>query len=503
LSDLCRPGGSNTVVEVTKHGWLPRHPSLYYMDMEYCLETLESRIHGAGQKSEIASTLDSEIHEGEVDSLSTGSLAAASSKIASSNDPNESPPEFDWQSVVNIIEDINRGLIYLHQNKTVHRDLKPKNVLFSERGGHWKLADFGTASKATSKHLHTTRYARGTNCYRAPEILKENAKVNNKVDMFALGCILYEATTGQKLFPDDWKIREYSLRGDPIFPTLWPSCDPGSRLYSLGELAQSLLQVDPFNRPSALQTKTALELIRHDKVPQLGMVESSHHNCVKRSRQPSPPRTVNVAQVQYRRSLPSFLEMDELPRRTLNVPPFPQPLTPTQYVDLTQGPTQYIQQPTDQYNPPNQGQGQYLYPNQMAPQQPVAQFLQVVEGNPFGIVLPRDFPPLHSLPPSFWEPVVQQPQPDPTPPMRTPLAPSLESLASRYDGKGKNFSDDSLKAIIIKAQPHHSSQSLSHLRREQLVKHVDDLVIWWKQANPEKPTRAQYANPNEDRQADR
>jgi serine/threonine protein kinase len=127
LSDLCRPGGSNTVVEVTKHGWLPRHPSLYYMDMEYCLETLESRIHGAGQKSEIASTLDSEIHEGEVDSLSTGSLAAASSKIASSNDPNESPPEFDWQSVVNIIEDINRGLIYLHQNKTVHRDLKPKN----------------------------------------------------------------------------------------------------------------------------------------------------------------------------------------------------------------------------------------------------------------------------------------------------------------------------------------------------------------------------------------
>ena len=110
-----------------KHGWLPLHPSLYYIDMEYCVETLESRIHETVQKSEMAPILDSESHEGEGDSLSTTASQVPPGQGPSGNDPNESTSEFDWESVVNIIEDINRGLIYLHQNKTVHRDLKPKN----------------------------------------------------------------------------------------------------------------------------------------------------------------------------------------------------------------------------------------------------------------------------------------------------------------------------------------------------------------------------------------
>ena len=80
--------------------------------------------------------------------------------------------------------------------------------------------------------------------------------------MFALGCILFEVTTGQKLFSDDWNIREYALKGEPIFPNLWPICVPGSHLYSLGELAKVLLNVDPFKRPSAAETEVALEAIR-------------------------------------------------------------------------------------------------------------------------------------------------------------------------------------------------------------------------------------------------
>jgi hypothetical protein len=88
-----------------------------------------------------------------------------------------------------------------------------------------------------------------------------------------------------------------------------------------------------------------------------------------------------------------------------------------------------------------------------------------------------DFPPLHSLPPSFWEPVVPIPEPVPTPPVKTPAAPTFQELALRSDGNAENFSDNRLKAIIIKAQPHHTTDTLAHLTRDQLVKHVDDLVV--------------------------
>src|SRR5271154_6314440 len=40
-SELCQPQRSNTVVEVMRYAWLPGHPSYYYIDMEYCSETLE------------------------------------------------------------------------------------------------------------------------------------------------------------------------------------------------------------------------------------------------------------------------------------------------------------------------------------------------------------------------------------------------------------------------------------------------------------------------------
>jgi serine/threonine protein kinase len=134
-------------------------------------------------------------------------------------------------------------------------------VLFSEKDKCWKIADFGTASRATSKRLNTTRYSRGTAGYRSPEILHmQDAKYNNKADIFALGCIVYEIVTGQKLFYDDVAILNYSQNGS-LGPTiLWPSY--GGRttdeLRSLERLVASMLELDPLRRPSARQVQGSL-----------------------------------------------------------------------------------------------------------------------------------------------------------------------------------------------------------------------------------------------------
>jgi len=92
-------------------------------------------------------------------------------------------------------------------------------VLFSIRDSCWKLGDLGTVADGTSKHFNTTRYSRGTACYRAPEILQEPAKYNNKADIWAFGCIVYELATKKKAFDSDIATLNSSFPG---FLGWWP-----------------------------------------------------------------------------------------------------------------------------------------------------------------------------------------------------------------------------------------------------------------------------------------
>ena len=137
--------------------------------------------------------------------------------------------------------------------------------MFSQKDRCWKIGDFGTASEATSKRLNTTRYSRGTTGYRAPEILVEGkAQFNNKVDIFALGCIVYEIVTGRKLFSEDWRIRQYALTGQLTQPILWPGQSDSSfdRVQYLEMLVASMLEIDPCLRPGAPRVHAQIGLIR-------------------------------------------------------------------------------------------------------------------------------------------------------------------------------------------------------------------------------------------------
>jgi len=135
-------------------------------------------------------------------------------------------------------------------------------VLFSQRDRRWKLADFGTASQATSKRLNTTRFSRGTSSYRAPEILREDAHYNNKADIFALGCIICEVALRRRMFSGDMGVWEYSAKRAPLVARIWPACVLGSSMHWLGRLADELLEIDPAKRPSATEVAKRLGMIR-------------------------------------------------------------------------------------------------------------------------------------------------------------------------------------------------------------------------------------------------
>jgi len=81
----------------------------------------------------------------------------------------------------------------------VHRDVSPQNVLVA-LDGHAKVADFGVAKALGQLHDATIAgQLRGKVHYMSPEQIT-GAVVDRRSDVFALGCVLYEATTGIKAF---------------------------------------------------------------------------------------------------------------------------------------------------------------------------------------------------------------------------------------------------------------------------------------------------------------
>lgn len=82
----------------------------------------------------------------------------------------------------------------------VHGDLKPDNLLVSEDRRRVKLADFGTALYLADT-AGGVSVEHGTRFYRAPEVILECTPVGYSIDVWALGCTMFEMFTGYVLFP--------------------------------------------------------------------------------------------------------------------------------------------------------------------------------------------------------------------------------------------------------------------------------------------------------------
>ena len=92
-----------------------------------------------------------------------------------------------------------RSCQHVHANGMIHRDIKPENILLN--GDVVKLADLGSC-RGLYQDQPLTEYI-STRWYRAPECLLTDGYYGYKMDIWGVGCVMYEILSLCPLFPGD------------------------------------------------------------------------------------------------------------------------------------------------------------------------------------------------------------------------------------------------------------------------------------------------------------
>jgi serine/threonine protein kinase len=106
--------------------------------------------------------------------------------------------QFTWECKFNIAQEIAKGLLFVHQQGLLHRDLHDCNILI-DGGGHALIADFGLARPIIRDKTSGNRC--GLTAFIPPERLREEqGQFTERGDVYSLGGILWEITAGREPF---------------------------------------------------------------------------------------------------------------------------------------------------------------------------------------------------------------------------------------------------------------------------------------------------------------
>ncbi len=209
---------------------------------------------------------------------------------------------------VEIAAQLAEALAAAHDRGVTHRDLKPANIHIDERTEHLtvRILDFGLAHLHEASIHDPTGGARltrqgmitGTPEYMAPEQIR-GKETDSRTDLYALGVVLYEMLAGTPPFYGASPQAVVIMHLEKTPPRLIASEIPAAVSHELGELARTLLDKSPSNRPQsanevARYLRAALKRIPDHPVP-TGTTPSPAEAAATESFRPPPRRSVSVS----------------------------------------------------------------------------------------------------------------------------------------------------------------------------------------------------------------
>ncbi len=158
-------------------------------------------------------------------------------------------------AVESLAQDMLYGLADAHDQGIIHRDIKPRNILFAESGTA-KLSDFGLARSVSVAGLAEQGHLVGTPEYMAPESIVSGLW-DARSDLYGIGCTLFECLTGRSPFCANDAASIMRLHAEaPVPPVDEATAESHPKLV---ELIARLLSKDPNDRPQT--SREALQIL--------------------------------------------------------------------------------------------------------------------------------------------------------------------------------------------------------------------------------------------------
>jgi tetratricopeptide (TPR) repeat protein len=200
--------------------------------------------------------------------------------------------QLDTLEAVRIVRKVAEALAHSHARGVLHLDLKPSNIVIAEpHEPRIKVLDFGLATLTSSWLPDDTRVTAGTVGYMAPECLRSGrARPDPRMDLYALGTILYELLSGRLPFRGRGQRTLMMQRAvGELIPLreVLPGVTP-----AIASLVDELLTQDPTHRPaSAAQLCARLKEIYYET---LRGEEHEHEHAPLSVRPPPSGRSMSV-----------------------------------------------------------------------------------------------------------------------------------------------------------------------------------------------------------------